>query len=108
MMCRDKSESDDDPGDVVHDGHGGQDGGGELFGLNGGGGARDDGAQSKGAVQGEHKLAMVVEELEMMVEMIEQRVITWRQSNWTWTWFLDVAREEVCHPEEVVHIYINS
>ena len=51
---------------------------------------------------------MVVEELEMMVEMIEQRVITWRQSNWTWTWFLDVAREEVCHPEEVVHIYINS
>ena len=40
MMCRDKSELDDDPGDVVHDGHGGQDGGGELFGLNGGGGAR--------------------------------------------------------------------
>ena len=54
MMCRDKPKSDDDPGDVVHDGQGGQGGCGKVSGLSGGGGARDDGAQSKGAVQCEH------------------------------------------------------
>ena len=77
MMCRDKPESDDDPVDVVHDGQGGQDGGGEVSGLSGGGVEPEIlEPRVKEQYKVNTRLMMVVEELEMMVEMIVSRVIT--------------------------------